>query len=96
MLSLLCLSHLRGHVVCNAESQVCLNAVHAVAVLLAGGAEVFLQRSSHGGKDGLRRLTWIHLISRWLLFLLLLQPSNMCECLLYCHHQSRDKMMYIK
>lgn len=82
------MSHLGRHVVGDAEGQVLLDALHAVAVLLLGGAQVLLQGSRHGREDGLRRLTRVHHLTRRSPLLLLLQALDVCEGLLYCHHQA--------
>lgn len=68
-----------------------LDALHAVAVLLLGGPQVLLQGPSHGGEDGLRRLSWVHHIAGSLFLLLVLHALDMCEGFLYCHHQSESK-----
>lgn len=81
-------SHLGRHVVGDAEGQVLLDALHAVAVLLLGGAQVLLQGSRHGREDGLRRLTGVHHLARRSPLLLLLKALDVREGLLYCHHQA--------
>lgn len=48
------------HVVCDAELQVCEDALHAVEGLLSGGSQVFLHGPGHGSKYGLCSLSWIH------------------------------------
>ena len=68
-----------------------LDALHAVAVLLPSGAEVFLQGSRHGREYGLGSLTRVHHLPRSLLLLLLLHPLNVGEGLLHCHHKPRQQ-----
>lgn len=85
------LSHLGRHVVGDAEGQVLLDALHAVAVLLLGGAQVLLQGACHGREDGLRRLARVHHLARRSPLLLLLQALDVREGLLYCHHQARRR-----
>lgn len=81
-------SDLRRHVVGDAEGQVLLDALHAVAVLLLCCPQVLLQRSSHGGENGLRCLAGVHYVPWCLLLLLLLHALDVSEGFLYCHHQS--------
>ena len=83
------LGHLGCHVVGDAEGQVLLDAFHAVAMLLPGGAEVLLQGAGHGGEDGLGGLARVHHVAGGFLLLLLLHTLDVCEGLLYRHHQSR-------
>lgn len=52
--------YLWRHVVCDAELQVCEDALHAVEGLLPGGPQVFLHGPGHRGEDGLSRLPGIH------------------------------------
>ena len=89
------------HVVGDAEGQVLLDALHAVAVLLLGGAEVLLQGARHGGEDGLGCLAGVHHVARGFLLLLLLHALDVGEGLFYRHHQSGRvqamfKYFYIK
>lgn len=85
------MAHLGRHVVGDAEGQVLLDALHAVAVLLLGGPQVLLQRSGHGGEDGLGRLSRVHHVPRRLLLLLLLHPFDVREGLFNRHHQPEGK-----
>lgn len=90
------LAYLGAHVVCEAEGQVSLDAVHAVAVLPPGGSEVFLQGAGHGGEDGRGCLPYIHHIPGGHFLLLLLHPPHMDEGLLHSHHQPNVTAMYRK
>lgn len=76
---------------CNAEGQVLLDALHAVAVLLLGGPQVLLQGPSHGREDGLGGFSWVHHVSRGFLLLLLLHALDVRERFLHCHHQTGRK-----
>lgn len=78
---------LGGHAVGDAEGQVLLDALHAVAVLLLGGPQVLLQSPGHGREDGLGCLPGVHHVPRSLLLLLLLHSLDVREGLLYRHHQ---------
>jgi hypothetical protein len=49
-----------GHVMGEAGGEVLQDALHGVARLLAGDAQVFLQGPRHGREDGLRRLHRVH------------------------------------
>lgn len=64
-----------------------LDALHGVAVLPPGGAEVLLQGAGHGGKHSQRCLVHIHDVRRCCLLILFLHPPHMCEGLLHSHHQ---------
>lgn len=75
------------HVVGDAEGQVLLDALHAVAVLLLGGPQVLLQSPSHGWEDGLCCFSRVHNIPRCFFLLFLLHALNVCKRFLYCHHQ---------
>lgn len=78
--------YLRRHVVCNAKLQVLQDALHGVVRLLLGGPEVLLHGTGHGCKDGLGCLPGVHHLPGVLL-LLFLQPLNVSEGLLHCHHK---------
>lgn len=56
--------YLWRHVVCDAELQVCEDALHAVEGLLSGGPQVFLHGPGHRRKYGLCSLSRIHDLSR--------------------------------
>lgn len=79
------------HVVGDAEGQVLLDALHAVAVLLLGGPQVLLQGPGHGGEDGLRRLPRVHHVAGSLFLLLILHALDVGEGFLYRHHQSESE-----
>lgn len=64
------------------------DALHAVVVLLPGGAQVFLQRPGHGGEDGLSRLSGVHHLPWRLLLLLSLEALDVDEGFFHSHHQS--------
>lgn len=84
---------LRTHVVHEAEGEVLLDALHAVAVLPPGGAEVLLQGTCHGRKYGQRSLTYVHDVGGGCALVLLLHPTHMSEGLLHSHYQP-DKAAY--
>lgn len=84
-------AHLGGHAVGDAEGQMLQDALHAVVVLLSGGAQVLLERPGHGGEDGLGCLSRVHhLPGRFLLFLSL-ETLDVDKGFFYCHDQSRRK-----
>lgn len=59
---------LGGHVVGNAAGQVLQDALHGVAGLLAGDAQVLLESTCHRRENGLSRLGGIHRNRRTLSF----------------------------
>lgn len=61
---LLFMFYLRRHVVCDAELQMCEDALHAVEGLLPGGPQVFLHGPRHRGEDSLSRLPRVHHLPR--------------------------------
>jgi len=63
------------------------DALHAVVLLLAGGAKVLLQSSCHGGEDCLGCFSGVHHLSRSFLLFLCLEAFDMSESLLYCNHK---------
>lgn len=82
--------YLRRHVVCDAELQVCEDALHAVEGLLPGGSQVFLHGPGHRGEDGLSRLPRIHHLPRVLGGrgdLVFMETLDVCESLLHRHNQ---------
>lgn len=79
------------HVVGDAEGQVLQDALHAVVMLLAGGAKVLLQSSCHGGEDGLGCFSGVHHLSWCLLLLLCLEAFDVSESLFYCNHKPAAK-----
>lgn len=79
--------HLWGHAVGDAEGQVLQDALHAVVVLLPGGAQVLLQSPGHGGEDGLGGLPGVHHLPWGFLLLLSLETLDVDEGLLHCNHQ---------
>lgn len=78
--------HLRGHAVGDAEGQVLQDALHAVIVLLARGAQVLLQGPGHGREDGLGGLPGVHHLPRGLLLLLGLEALDVDEGFLHRNH----------
>lgn len=68
-----------------------LDALHAVAVLPPGGAEVLLQGTGHGGKYCQSCFTHIHNVRRCCALILFLHPPDMCEGLLHSHHQPDEE-----
>lgn len=75
---------------CDAELQVCEDALHAVEGLLTGGPQVLLHGSRHRSEDGLSRLPGIHHLSR--VFggrggLVLVETLDVCEGLFHRHDQ---------
>lgn len=86
-------SHLGRHVMCDAELQVCEDALHAVERLLTGGPQVFLHGPGHRSEDGLSRLPRVHHFSR--VFggrgdLVLVETLDVCEGLFHRHDQPRE------
>lgn len=84
--------YLWRHVVCDAELQVCEDALHAVESLLPGGSQVFLHGPGHRGKNSLSRLPRIHHLPR--VFggrgeLLFMEALDVREGLLHRHDQPR-------
>lgn len=82
---------LRCHAVRDTEGQVLLDALHAVAVLLLCGSQVLLQGPCHGREDGLGSFSWVHHVTWGFLLLFFLHSLDVCECFLYCHHQTGRK-----
>ena len=81
------------HVVCDAELQVCEDALHAVESLLPGGSQVFLHGSGHRGEDGLSRLPRVHHLPR--VFggrgdLVFVETLDVCEGLFHRHDQPME------
>lgn len=76
----------------DAELQVVDDALHGVVRLLSGGTEVLLHGPSHGGKDGLGRLSGVHQLTgvfrRGCDCLILLLTLDVSEGFFYCHDQS--------
>lgn len=75
---------------CDAELQVCEDALHAVESLLPGGSQVFLHGPGHRGKNSLSRLPRIHHLPR--VFggrgeLLFMEALDVREGLLHRHDQ---------
>lgn len=66
------------------------DALHAVVLLLAGGAKVLLQSSCHGGKDCLGCFSGIHHLSWSFLLFLCLEAFDVSESLLYCNHKPAE------
>ena len=64
-----------------------LDALHAVAVLPPGGAEVLLQGTGHGGKYGQSRLSYVHDVRGGRALILFLHAPHMSEGLFHSHHQ---------
>lgn len=85
---------LRAHVIDEAERQVLLDALHAVAVLPPGGAEVLLQGTGHGGKYGQSCFSHVHNVRGRRALILLFHPPNMSEGLFYSHHQPGKQGAY--
>lgn len=79
------------HVVGDAEGQVLQDALHAVVMLLAGGAKVLLQSSCHGGENGLGCFSGVHHLSWSLLLLLCLEAFDVSESLFYRNHKPAAK-----
>lgn len=79
------------HVVGDAEGQVLQDALHAVVLLLAGGAKVLLQSSRHGGEDGLGCFSGVHHLSWSFLLLLCLEAFDVSESLFYRNHEPAAK-----
>lgn len=63
------------------------DALHAVVLLLAGGAKVLLQSSCHGREDCLGCFSRVHHLSWSFLLFLCLKAFDMSESLLYCNHK---------
>lgn len=74
------------HVMRDAELKVLQDALHGVVRLLLGRAKVLLHGTGHGCEDGLGCLPGVHHLPGVLL-LLFLQPLNVGEGLLHCHHK---------
>lgn len=66
------------------------DALHAVVLLLAGGAKVLLQSSCHGGEDRLGCFSGVHRLSWSFLLFLRLKAFDVSESLLYCNHKPAE------
>lgn len=82
--------HLWRHVVCDAELQVCQDALHAVEALLPCGPQVLLHGPGHWGEDGLSCLPRVHDLPR--VFggrgqFVVVEALDVGEGLLHRHHQ---------
>lgn len=82
--------HLWRHVVCDAELQVCQDALHAVEALLPCGPQVLLHGPGHWGEDGLSCLPRVHDLPR--VFggrgqFVVVEALDVREGLLHRHHQ---------
>lgn len=66
------------------------DALHAVVLLLAGGAKVLLQSSCHGGEDCLGCFSGVHHLSGSFLLFLCLEAFDVSESLLYCNHKPAE------